>query len=76
MAPTAPFVDPYRCTCGAELDHPGAPCDACGDLGDAPAFDAPEADRLIDALARASFPEARFEGYDDEGLAIYSGVSL
>lgn len=54
-------ADPYRCDCGAELDHPGADCDACGARGtDTPERDDPEADSTIDAMARAS--EARQTG--------------
>lgn len=45
-------MDPYRCDCGAELDHPGADCDRCGPQG--PDHDDAAADRAIDELARPS----------------------
>ncbi len=37
--------DPYRCECGAELDHPEAACLAC-DFDPNPA---PQDDRALDA---------------------------
>lgn len=47
-------MDPYRCDCGAELDHPGADCDRCGPQG--PDHDDAATDRAIELLAAASAP--------------------